>query len=166
MWEADAPVLELQRQVFATAYRALEPGGQLIFGSKNREWPSLAFRDAHTGRPLVNVLPRHAATWLSLRVTGKPYRHHVHSGSGWIGLIRSAGFRSAEILYPFFSYQLPILLERRPTLRSLIALHRLSKNEDLAESFNGPWRMKAALMALTGTVGHPVSHSVVIRAIK
>ena len=101
LWDVDEPVEDLQRRVFMTAYSALDPGGQLIFGSKNRLWPALAVRDVHTQMPLVNALPRGLADRLSHRLKGVPYRHHIHSPRGWSALLRAAGFqnpRSSSLL--------------------------------------------------------------------
>jgi SAM-dependent methyltransferase len=167
LWDTTAPIKELQRRVFTTAYNALEPGGQLIFGSKNRLWPALAVRDVHTRLPLVNVLPRGLADKLSQRVRGVPYRHHIHSPRAWSGLVSAAGFRKVEVFFPFFSYQLPVLIEQRPSFASMRRLARMHKGAEEEEAaFGRRWLVKSLVMATAGTLRVPLSHSIHIRATK
>jgi SAM-dependent methyltransferase len=167
LWDQGESVHALQRSVLATAHTVLGEGGTLVLGSKNRLWPRFAVADVHTRLPLVNVLPRRAADRLSRAMSGRPYRHHVHSPTGWRRLLVESGFRDVRTYIPYFSYQLPILISERPSLKLLksIAALTLSSTEDAAAR-GARWRAKAVLMGVAGHLRLPVSHSVVMVARK
>ena len=167
LWGSQSPVEQLQTQVFETAYRALETGGVLIFGSKNRAWPRFLFKDAHTGRPFVNSIPRALADMLSRRIDGRPYRHYLHTPFGWGRLLRAAGFRNLTIYYPYFSYQFPVRIVERPSFRVICDLWRLQLHiDERAVAMGSLWFPKALLMALASLVHVPLSQSVIIKAEK
>lgn len=167
LWDETREPSDLQREVFQTALSILRPGGVLVFGSKNRIWPRFIVDDIHTRLPLVNVLPRRAADALSRRLRGVPYRHHIHGARKWESLLREAGFSEVRTYRPYFSYQLPLLIPERPTLRLVGALRRLSLSDEEAQAARGSrWLPKALLMGLTGDLRLPVSHSVLMLARK
>lgn len=165
LWDAQQPVEELQARIFRTAFELLEPSGVLVFGSKNRLWPRFLVRDVHTGAPLENALPRTWANSLSQRRDGTPYRHWIHSPRHWADLIRSAGFRDVRCYYPYFSYQLPVAIVERPSLRIVAGLPARARTEEERTAAVGRlWAPKALLMALGGAIGLPLTHSVIVVA--
>ena len=167
LWDTDTPVSALQERVFTTAYRSLREGGQLVFGSKNRLWPRYVVKDANTGQPLVNVLPRGWADRLSLRISGEPYRHHIHSPAGWMKLMHKAGFGPVQCFCPFLSYQFPLKIVRRPTVRHVREIRRSLRNpEESKVAWGRLGTARAGLMVASSTVGLPVAHSVVAVATK
>lgn len=167
LWDDAAEPSELQRRIFRTAYDLLEPGGVLVFGSKNRLWPRFVVGDVHTQQPLVNALPRRLADRLSRRMSGAPYRHHIHGPRGWETLLERAGFRETTTYLPYFSYQFPLLMPQRPTFGDAPQLRRVAlAPQEHDAALSGPWRGKAALMAAASAVGLPLSHSVIIVARK
>lgn len=167
LWDYEPPVEDLQVRVFQTAYSAVSPGGVLVFGSKNRAWPRFFFKDIHTGRPFVNSIPRALADMFSLRIDGRPYRHHVHTPGGWSRLLRAAGFRKLTLYYPYFSYQFPVKIVERPSFLQIPSLRKLTLNaEERAVTMGSLWLPKAALMSFGALAGVPVSQSVIIKAEK
>lgn len=165
LWEDRVAVADLQRQIFRTAYESLRPGGLLVFGSKNRIWPRFLVDDVHRRKPLLNVLPRRVADWLSLAVDGVPYRHHIHSPRRWRAMVLAAGFSDVETYYPHFSYQFPLLLRKRPSLRDLVEIRRMPMvSEERRAALSRVWPAKGALMALGARAGLPLSHSIVLIA--
>lgn len=167
LWDSRSSVVALQRRIFETAHRMLEPGGLLVFASKNRLWPPFVLRDVHTGRPLVNALPRRSADALARLLGKEGYRHYIHSPRGWAGLLHEAGFRSVETYYPYFSYQFPLLIVRRPSVEAIRAIRSRPATEEEAYAALGRlWRLKAALMALGAMLGVPLSHAVIMKAEK
>lgn len=167
LWDHTRPVQELQRQVFATAFEALGDGGTLVFGSKNRIWPRFLWDDVHTRRPLLNVLPRSWADAMSNRMYGKPYRHHIHSPWKWREMLRSVGFRKVETYLPHFSYQFPLLLERKPSFHDVGRIRDLGLSEAEREAaLNRLWWVKSVLMASGATLRVPLAQSVVLKATK
>lgn len=167
LWERHTDVRALQRRVFQTAFDCLKPGGQLVFASKNRLWPRFILRDANTRLPLVNVLPRKLADLMNVRLTGEPYRHHIHSPRGWSALIEAAGLEPAAYYLPFLSYQLPLQLSRRPKLSDIRrARARIQTREEFELSWGGAGWVKALLMVICGALRLPVAHSVIVVARK
>lgn len=167
LWDETKEPSDLQRQVFQTALSILRPGGVLVFGSKNRIWPRFIVEDPHTHLPLVNVLPRRAADALSWRMRRTPYRHHIHGARKWESLLRETGFRQVRGYRPYFSYQLPVLIPNRPSLRLVSTIRNLPLSDEEARAARGPrWLPKSLLMGLTGDLGLPVSHSVLMLAWK
>ncbi len=167
LWDMEVTPEDLQTRVFQTAYSALGTGGVLIFGSKNRAWPRFLFKDVHTGRPLVNALPRTLADMLSRRIDGRPYRHYLHTPCGWSELLRAAGFRRLTIYHPYFSYQFPVKIVERPSFRIISDLRRLRLHPDeRAVAMGSLWFPKALLMAVSALARVPLSQSVVIKAEK
>ena len=167
LWDDQAPVADLQRRVFKTAFDCLRPGGQLVFASKNRLWPRFFVKDANTGQPLVNALPRRLANRVSLRLDGVPYRHHVHSPRFWGRAMHEVGFGSVDCFFPFLSYQLPLRLARRPTLEDMrLARARIETEEELACAWGTIGSLRAGLMVGCATLRLPISHSVVAVATK
>jgi SAM-dependent methyltransferase len=167
LWDTHRPVRDLQVRVLKTAHRMLDAGGVLIFASKNRLWPRFALQDPHTGTPFVNVLPRRWANALSRRVNDRLYRHWIHSPRGWARLMDDAGFSRATLYYPYYSYQFPLALAQRPSLRLLRTLRDRVANEDEAAIALGRlWLPKGLLMAISTAAGVPLTHSVLIKAEK
>lgn len=167
LWDMEAPPEDLQTRVFQTAYSALRSGGVLVFGSKNRAWPRFLFKDIHTGRPLVNSLPRALADMLSRRIDGRPYRHWVHTPRGWSRLIRAAGFSKLTVYHPYFSYQFPVKIVERPSFRVISDLRRLRLHRDeRAVAMGSLWLPKALLMAVSALAGLPLSQSLIVTAEK
>ena len=167
LWSLDEPVSLLQRRVFETAFQMLAPGGTLVVGTKNRWWPTFAVRDVHTGQPLVNALPRALANVLSRRTNGSPYRYHLHSPKGWADLLRAAGFSRVQCLYPYFSYQFPLLAVKKPTFADVGRLRQLDVPPDVAGAVYGRFpRLKAYTMAASAAIGIPVTHGVILTAQK
>jgi len=167
LWDMEVSPEDLQTRVFRTAYSALGTGGVLVFGSKNRAWPRFLFKDIHTGRPLVNALPRTLADMLSRRIDGRPYRHYLHTPHGWSGLLRAAGFRKLTIYHPYFSYQFPVKIVERPSFRMISDLRRLRLHSDeRAVAMGSLWFPKALLMALSALARVTLSQSVIIKAEK
>jgi SAM-dependent methyltransferase len=167
LWNLKLPVSLLQRQLFEVAHASLKPGGTLVFASKNRLWPRFAVEDVHTKLPLVNVLPRGMANWLSNAVSGRPYRHHIHSPRRWKGLLREAGFKDAVYYHPFFSYQFPVAISSRPSLADIpVVRERVQEiSPRLRSAALGKfWRQKAYLMALSGALRFPLSQSLIFVA--
>ena len=167
LWDLDAPVSQLQTQVFTTAFDALRPGGRLVFASKNRLWPRFVFRDANTSQPLVNVLPRAAADRVSRRLDGRPYRHHVHSARGWQDLVRSAGFAEARVYTPYLSYQFPLKLADRPSVAAQRAVSRLDLSPEARRlSWGRTGAAKAMITTVCGMANLSVAHGVFVVATK
>lgn len=167
LWDRSAPVRELQRRVFKTAFDCLLPGGHLVFGSKNRLWPRFVVKDANTSQPLVNVLPRRIADRLSLRLAGVPYRHHIHSPRSWAKALGEVGFDPVDCYFPFLSYQLPLRFAGRPSCSDLrLARAQLQTREDYESAWGRLGSLRAALMIGSATLKLPVSHSVVAVATK
>ena len=167
LWDPGKPVSALQERVFATAYKSLREGGQLVFGSKNRLWPKYVVKDVNTGQPVVNVLPRQVADWLSLRMSGERYRHHIYSPAGWAKLMQQAGFGRVQWFSPFLSYQFPLNIVSRPTARHVREIRRsLSNPEEGKVAWGRLGTARASLMVVSSTVGLPVAHSVVAIATK
>lgn len=166
LWDEACAPRDLQLQLFRRVHAALKPGGVLVVGTKNRLWPRYIIDDAHTRQPFVNCLPRDWADAASNRLTGAPYRHHIHAPREWTRLLRSAGFISTRVFYPYFSYQFPLRMVERPRPTDLrdIAEMPLSPEEDRVA--RGPrWRLKALLM-LASRMGVPLTQSLVIVATK
>ena len=150
-----------------TGFDALKPGGVLIVGTKNRLWPRFFLKDAHTGRPLVNFLPRQWADFASRTIGGRPYRHHIHSPQKWARMLRAAGFSSVICFYPYFSYQFPLVLVARPSFGVIGEVRvRLRSIGDTNLPIDRLWQLKAALMALGGVAHVPLSHGVILVARK
>jgi SAM-dependent methyltransferase len=167
LWDRDAPVRELQRRVFKTAFDCLGPGGHLVFASKNRLWPRFVVKDANTGQPLVNVLPRCLADRLSLRLAGVPYRHHIQSPRSWARAMREVGFDSVDCFFPFLSYQLPLRLSRHPALSDLrLARARIQTTEEYDCAWGRLGSLRAAFMVGCAALRLPIAHSLVAIAAK
>ena len=167
LWDLGRAPSELQVRVFRTAYETLVPGGTLVFGSKNRLWPSQTVRDIHTRLPLVNALPRAWADRLSQTIAGKPYRHHIHSPRAWEKLLRAAGFTDIELFIPYYSYQLPVLIQRRGTFDAIARIRGMQLSDEERAAAIGPrWLPKAVLMGVGGSIGVPLAHSVLFKAVK
>jgi SAM-dependent methyltransferase len=167
LWDPESSVEDLQQRVLKTGFDALKPGGVLIVGSKNRLWPRFFLKDAHTGRPLVNFLPRQWADFVSRTVDGRPYRHHIHSPRQWARMLQAVGFSSVTCFYPYFSYQFPLFLVGRPSLGAIREVRaRLRSIEDTNAVIGRFWPLKAAVMAVGGVAHVPLSHGVVLVARK
>lgn len=167
LWNLSEDVAALQGKVFRSAFDSLRPGGKLVFGSKNRAWIRFLARDANTGQPLVNALPRRAADLLSRRMSGKPYRQHIHTPNGWSKLIEAAGFTNVKTFSPYLSYQFPVKIVSRPSLRDAGELKRLNLSPDARRVAWGKLGMaKARFMGIAGVVGIPMTHSVIVVAEK
>jgi SAM-dependent methyltransferase len=167
LWDSESSVDDLQQRVLRTAFDALKPGGVLIVGSKNRLWPRFFLKDAHTGRPLVNVLPRRWADFVSRATGGRPYRHHIHSPSQWARMLQAVGFSSVTCFYPYFSYQFPLFLVARPSFGAFGEVRvRLRSIGDTNAAVGRLWRLKAVVMALGGVAHVPLSHGVILVARK
>lgn len=170
LWDPSRPVRDLQRNIFETAYRILKPGGSLAFASKNRSWPWFGIKDSNTRQPLVNFLPRSAADAVSQRLDGKPYREWVHSAEGWVSIIKDAGFPQVTSYRPYFTYYYPLMLEEHPSLKTLPGVlargKRITDPREERLILGRAWRLKASLMAVTGSLGYPISHSVIVKATK
>jgi SAM-dependent methyltransferase len=165
LWSDSGSPSDLQLELLRTAYGALRPGGRLVLGTKNRAWPGFAIRDVHTGQPLVNVLPRRAADRWSQRRDGTAYRHHLHAPRGWATLLEAAGFEQATAYVPYFSYQFPIKLTRRPVPSDIAEVKRLAPTgAQRAAALGRVPTLKGALMATAAAVRLPISHSSVIVA--
>jgi SAM-dependent methyltransferase len=167
LWDSESSVDDLQQRVLRTAFDALRPGGVLIVASKNRLWPRFFLKDAHTGRPLVNFLPRRWADFVSRTKGGRPYRHYIHSPRQWARMLQGAGFSSVTCFYPYFSYQFPLFLVTRPSLGAIVQVRiRLRSIGDTRAAGGRFWGLKAAMMALGGVAHVPLSHGVILVARK
>jgi SAM-dependent methyltransferase len=168
LWDLALTPEELQQRIFHTAFTALEPGGTLIFASKNRWWPSFILRDEHTRQFLVDALPRGAADRVSRMTRGTPYREHIHSPKVWRKMILDAGFSRATCLYPLFNQWFPLTITDRPTFGELRRIiHQSDVPADMTRHVLGraPW-IKGGLMVASSTMGIPMTHGVVITATK
>ena len=105
-------VRDLQLAALKESARVLRPGGILALGTKNRLFPRYVWSDAQLHRPLVNVLPRGFANWVSTQLWNLDYRGYVYTYAGWKSLVEAAGFARAEILVPIFNYQFPLVLAK------------------------------------------------------
>lgn len=103
-------VWDVQLSALKEALRVLRPGGLLIIGTKNRLFPRYLWDDPQLRKPLLNVLPRGIAHWLSTHLYDYEYRAHVYSYWGWLKLLRQAGFYVHKVLVPIFTYQYPLIL--------------------------------------------------------
>jgi SAM-dependent methyltransferase len=99
--------------------RALRPGGHLVIGTKNRLFPRYVWSDAQCGRPILNVLPRRWADFVSRSFWRLPYRGRIQSLWGWRRLFRSAGLKLVSSFVPVFNYQFPLLLADPWSARSI-----------------------------------------------
>lgn len=167
LWDENGDVSDLQTAVFRAAYDALRPGGRLVFGSKNRLWPRFAVKDAHTRQPLVNVLPRDKADQLSLRHSGRPYRHHVQTPQGWANLIGRAGFDAIETYVPYLSYQFPLAIVKTPSFKDIRTARSIPDTaEERAVAWGKAGTVRALIMASAGAVGVQMGSSVMAVAQK
>jgi len=105
-------VSDVQTSALREVCRVIRPGGALIVGTKNRLFPRYFWSDAQLKKPLLNLLPRQGANWLSTRLYGHEYRGYVYSYWGWQRLFRKAGFVVSQPLVPIFTYQYPLLLAK------------------------------------------------------
>jgi 2-polyprenyl-3-methyl-5-hydroxy-6-metoxy-1,4-benzoquinol methylase len=167
LWDTQAPVEALQMRVFRAAHNLLRPGGKLVFASKNRLWPPFAVRDVNTGQFAVNALPRRVTRWVMHRSHRPPYRHYIHTPGGWRGLVIGSGFRKAECFYPYFSYQFPLAVVRRPSLMDVRRLRSIVRSDDEGARAGGSLpTLKALAIALASAAGIPAAPSVIIVASK
>ncbi len=101
---------ELQLIALKECLRSLRPGGHLIIGTKNRLFPRYVLKDAQTRKPLVNILPRPIAKYISKRFWAQDYRGYIYSYWGWRKLLSEAGFQVKGAYVPIYSYQYPLYL--------------------------------------------------------
>jgi hypothetical protein len=103
-------VYELQLAGIREVSRVLRRDGLLIIGTKNRIFPRYAWSDGQLRKPLVNLLPRNWASWVSRRLWDTDYRGHIYTYWGWKNLAREGGFEVLDTLIPIYNYQFPLLL--------------------------------------------------------
>ena len=167
LWDESAAVGDLQLAIFRAAFDSLTPGGLLVFGSKNRLWPRYLLKDANTAQPLVNALPRARANQVSQWLSGKPYRHHIHSPDGWAALMVSAGFDAVDTYVPFFSYQFPLKLVQRPSLQDVRDIRRIPMStEQRAVAWGRAGFIRAGITVGAGVLGLQIGSSTVVIARK
>lgn len=105
-------VPDIQVAALKEVCRVIRPGGALVVGTKNRLFPRYFWSDAQLKKPVLNLLPRPGANWLSTRLYGYEYRGYVYSYWGWKRLFRKAGLLVAQPLVPIFTYQYPLMLAK------------------------------------------------------
>jgi SAM-dependent methyltransferase len=105
---ADGEPRAVQLRALREIARVLKPGGTYILATKNRWFPNYLVREAQSGRPLLNHLPRSVAQRVSCAIYGEPYRTYVHSLAGWRSMLSEAGFASVQAMLPLYYYQFPL----------------------------------------------------------
>ena len=167
LWDTNRSVESLQIQVLRTAHDMLRPGGTLVFATKNRLWPKFVLSEVHTGKPLVAVLPRSLADRFNRRLTGEPYRHHIHSSSGWKRLLEAAGFSTIRPLVPYFGYQFPIALVEHPRRSDQEQIDSILTSRPELQTFAGrAWKPKLLLTSTAQYFHCTVSQSLIFIAKK
>ncbi len=117
----------LQGKFLKEVYRVLRPNGVLYLAIENRLSPSHIKSDPHVCRPLLCVLPRSLASWISRYWYGAPYQAYIYSYWQMKKLFANIGFVNTRVFAPIPSYQYPFefvdLDRRESSLRELEAVN-------------------------------------------
>ena len=127
---------DLQLQTLKEIRRVLKLGGYLYLAIENRWFPFNLVKDPHSYIPLVAFLPRKVSNWVSLVLSGRPYRHYIYSYWGLKRLLLVAGFSRSKVYTPISKYQFPLSIvdpEQREEL--LKAVRKIPTNTSEMDQF-------------------------------
>jgi len=98
----------LQRRFLREVHRVLKPNGILYLAIENRLSPSHIKSDPHVRKPLLCILPRGLAKWVSHMWYGKPYQAYIYTLWQMRTLLINAGITTTKVFSPIPSYQFPL----------------------------------------------------------
>ena len=119
-----------QLHVLDETLRVLKPGGSLYLAIENRWHPRTLLRDPHTHLPLVNMLPRKFANFVSKQKSGRPFQAYIYGYLKLNRMLSIAGFMNIKTFIPFPGYQHPAsYIPISPRRRTLLAIDAIDKAE-------------------------------------
>lgn len=121
--EKEDPFL-LQVKALDEALRVLKKGGVLYLAIENRWYPFNILRDPHIRIPLVTIMPRRIASWISSFLTGRPYETPIYSYWKLKDMLNNRAFSKVSFYTALTSYQYPVVIIDLENKR-----HRLSNKE-------------------------------------
>ena len=97
----------IQEKVLQEAARVLKPDGVIYIGIENRFafLNFLGVKDAHTGLPFINLMPRALADLYHQAVKKKKFSTYLYSCAGYRNLLNQAGFKKISFFMPLPSYR-------------------------------------------------------------
>jgi len=122
-----------QKSALQEAERALRPGGHLYLAIENRLFPAFLLLDPHTHYPLVNMMPRRLARWLSGLTQRPVFSNYIYSYWGLRKLVEGS-FPTAEFFMPVPHYHVPesiLPLESRKRITAEVKKLLLNPDEPL-----------------------------------
>jgi SAM-dependent methyltransferase len=96
-----------QRDFLKEVMRLLRPGGVLYLAIENRSAPTHLWRDPHTGRLLVGLMPRRLANWFSRLCYGAAFEVYIYTPAQLEKLIAGSGFTGIALFGPVPGYHYP-----------------------------------------------------------
>jgi len=154
-WNRTLPPERAQETTLRTLRGLLKPGGFLVVGIENRfGYTFFRGRKDHNGLWGTNLLPRVAASAVSLLRKRERYRVYTYSAKGLRKLLRGAGFDDMEFFAPLPGYNRPfsiLSLESPGPLRHYIT-HFAGGHSALRRLAN----RAAATLAAAGAMKHLV----------
>lgn len=93
---------KVQLRALKNINRVLKPGGIMYLAIENRFSIIYfaGFKDPHSGLKYVNIVPRFAANFISLRKRNEPYRTYIHSFKKYKKMLKDTGFDKNEFFAP------------------------------------------------------------------
>lgn len=107
--EKEDPFL-LQVKALDGALRVLRKGGVLYLAIENRWYPFNTLRDPHIRIPLVTIMPRRIASWISSFLTGRPYETPIYSYWKLKDMLNNRGFSKMSVYAALIHYQYPVVI--------------------------------------------------------